>query len=88
MDLMGLQVLAGPPTQLMLTSQPGCERLAVSNGTDDKSRLLLDGAALQLVDEHGNASNASEQRVRISLRWPAEEEGVSVLGTLLPDIQL
>ena len=69
-------MLAGPPTQLILASDMECERITVTNGSEAQSRLLLSGAALQLVDEHGNASPAAGQTVRISLRWPADTEGM------------
>ena len=75
-------MLAGPPTQLTLASDPGCERLAVTNGSEAASRLLLSGAALQLMDEHGNASTVSGQSVRVSLQWPPEAEGVPSLTSL------
>ena len=70
------QVLAGPPAQLLLSSHAECERLAVINGEEAQSRLLLAGAALQLQDEYGNPCHAQGQRVRIGLRWPAGEEGM------------
>lgn len=72
-----MQVLAGAPTQLTLLSEPGCEHLAVTNGSEAASRMLLSRAALQLVDEHGNASPSSGQSVRISLQWPTEAEGIA-----------
>ena len=68
---------AGPPTKLTLLSDPGCERLAVTNGSEAASRLLLSGAALQLMDEHGNASAVPGQNVRVSLQWPPEGEGAA-----------
>ena len=69
------QVLAGPPTQLLMASPPRCERLTVTNGSEAKSRLLLSGAALQLADEHGNPSPAAGRSARISLRWPTDDDG-------------
>ena len=80
------QVLAGPPAQLVLSSHPECDRLAVTNGEEAMSRLLLAGAALQLQDEYGNPCHAHGQRVRISLQWPAGEEGVRqhVISDLSP----
>lgn len=82
-------MLAGPPTQLILASDLECERMTVTNGSEAQSRLLLSGAALQLVDEHGNATPAAGQSVRISLRWPADTEGMLAFnfsGTTLPSI--
>ena len=76
------QVLPGPPAQLTLSSDPGCERLAVTNGSEAASRLLLNGAALQLVDEHGNTAPVPRQSVRISLQWPHEDEGALTLTSL------
>ena len=73
-------MLAGQPTQLTLASDPGCERLAVTNGSEAASRLLLSGAALQLMDEHGNASAVPGQSIRVSLQWPPEAEGVLSLS--------
>ena len=69
------QVLAGPPTQLLLASHPACGRLAVTNGSEAKSRLLLSGAALQLADEHSNPSPAAGRSTRVSLRWPVIDDG-------------
>ena len=77
------QVLAGPPTQLLMASHPHCERLTVTNGSEAKSRLLLGGAALQLADEHGNPSPAAGRSARISLRWPADEDGGHLWQTTL-----
>ena len=64
----------------MLASDPACERLAVTNGAEAASRLLLSGAALQLADEHGNACSLVRRRVRISLQWPSEAEGALSLS--------
>ena len=77
-------MLAGPPAQLTLSSDPGCERLAVTNGAEAASRLLLSGAALQLMDEHGNASAVPRQSVRVSLQWPPEDGGAPPLIRLQP----
>ena len=83
----GAQVVAGPAVALALDSGASGERLAATNGTDARERLLLPGAALQLQDEHGNAAPAAGRRVRLSLHWPPGHEGDYLLTQPPPQVE-
>ena len=62
-----VQVVAGLPWGLNLTSQPACELLSATNGQDASRRELLPSTVLQLVDMFGNACCCSDVAITIEL---------------------
>jgi hypothetical protein len=59
-----------PLLQRRLEASSLPDKLAVTNGATDRQRLLLRGAAVQLLDEWGNATGGGGVRVRCRLRAP------------------
>lgn len=76
--------MPGPAVALALDpAKAQAEHLAVSNTADARARLLLQAAALQAQDAHGNAAAAPGLRVRLALRWSDGQPG-GVWSFLLP----
>lgn len=64
-------VLAGPPSTLTVEAPTAVpESMAVTNSSALKQRILVRGAAVQLLDEYGNASALAGISVRCRLRPP------------------
>jgi hypothetical protein len=62
------EVAAGPPVAVAVEAEGAApERCAVTNGAPPRGRLLVRGAAAQLLDAHGNAAGGRGVEVRFRL---------------------
>ncbi|KAL4443930.1 hypothetical protein ABPG75_011667 [Micractinium tetrahymenae] len=62
------EVQHGQPVTLRLEAASLPDKVAVTNGSNTKQRLLLRNAAVQLLDSYGNAASGSGVQVRFRLR--------------------
>jgi hypothetical protein len=78
-----IELLPGPPIRANLEQDPRASAagpITVTNGGEDRGRVLLSSVAVQLRDEHGNAVALDGVAVRWVLGWPGEEDAVEGQG--------